>query len=215
MKIARLIDDRWQPETLPRRWAKKIPASTIMVDDKEVNIPEKTASISIAKNPELGWQLLQDVGYITAEDIASNTVAPILGDLPICNEFEQIDGGTIIDDWVTFAAEPLPEVPFIAAMNAAENRLLSAAKEYQEAHPQGLCGTSLHLIDRLLKYTEEQAPKAHASESWIREIYDELIARFALLRSTGQPPSYDYTDCGPKPHTIEELMAEEAGLVGV
>lgn len=214
MKIARLIDGKWQAQTLPKRWAKKIPATTAIVDDEEINIPEKNASIPIATNPELGWQFLQDVGYLAAADIAAGIVAPVLGDLPVCNQFQQIDGGTIVEGWVSFAVEPLPEEQLTAAILTAEDRLLLAAEEYQEGHPHGLRGTAIHLLDRLLKYSVEQAPKGHATEKWIRSIYTEQAVRVEALRSTGHQPDYDYSVLGPKPHNIAELMAEEAGLVG-
>ena len=213
MKIARLKDGKWTPENLPGRWSKEIPATTLVVDDNHIDIPEKNASIPISTHPELGWEWLQDIGFIDQDDVASGTVAPILGELPICNDFQQINNGALVDGWVVFDVELLPSEQLSAAIDTAADQLLLAAEKWQESHPQGLRGTAMHLLDRLLAWPADQAPKAYATEAWIRSIYAEQADRVVVMQATLVPPSLDFSSCGEKPHTIAELMAEEAGLV--
>lgn len=198
MKIARLVGNRWTPESLPRRF-------TQFIDGKHTNMP-------LGCCPDVSLQNLIYAGYIDESDVGV-TVAAVSEPLPVCNVFQQIDAGVLAGDTVTFGVEQLPEPQFTQTLEREEETLLRAAEAWQEGHPQGIRGTGMHLLDRLLAYTEQQAPKAYAVEAWIRGLWAEHATRLAVLR-TGDPVGADFSDYGTKPFTVEELQAEEAGLVG-
>lgn len=75
--------------------------------------------------------------------------------------------------------------------------LWNAANEYQSSQISGAA------IGLLTIGVLNQMPKCLAVQAWIKSVWSLYYERKALFTE-----DYDFTVCGPMPHTVPELMAE-------